>query len=241
MPVDRYFSPQDFIPGQQLSLEDQEFHHLAHVARVQPGEEVTLVNGRGMLAKATVQALKKKLALLAVEAVEHEPPAEEEVVLAQAIPRMHRLDFILEKGTELGMTQFWLFPGAESERKSVTEHQLERMRTITIAAMKQCGRLYLPNITVMPRLAQWEMPPWPAYFGDVASTAPAFLEVWKGEPEQGIIFYIGPESGFTSEEELMLERLKAKGVKLHPNILRTDTAALTALSLIAQGQMIKTC
>jgi 16S rRNA (uracil1498-N3)-methyltransferase len=238
MPIDRYYSPLDLIAGAQLSLQDQEFHHLVHVTRNQCGDNIELVNGRGALANATIHAIKKKEAILTINDVVTKPPPQVEVVLAQAIPRMNRLDFILEKGTELGMTQLWLFPAKESERGSFTEHQLARMQTVTVAAMKQCGRFYLPSIQVMPPLAQWKAPEWPSYFGDVSSAAPAFSESFESmRAQKGVVFYIGPESGFTSDEEKILKRLNAQGVKLHPNILRTDTAALAALSLMSHCLM----
>ena len=239
MPIDRYYAPVDLAVGQQLSIQDQEFHHLVHVTRNQCGDTIEIVNGRGALANATIQTIKKKEAILTIDSVIVKPAPQVEIVLAQAIPRMNRLDFILEKGTELGMTQLWLFPAKESERVNFTEHQLARMQTVTIAAMKQCGRFYLPEIKMMPSLAQWKIPEWPSYFGDVSSDAPAFLSVFEGKCTQnGVIFYIGPESGFTSEEVLMFKKLKAQGVKLHSNILRTDTAALTALSLVSHGLLL---
>lgn len=238
MPIDRYYSPLDLVAGTQLSLQDQEFHHLVHVTRNQCGDSIELVNGRGVLAHATIQAIKKKEAILTIDDVELKPPPQIEIVLAQAIPRMNRLDFILEKGTELGMTQLWLFPAKESERGAFTEHQLARMQTVTVSAMKQCGRFYLPSIQMMPPLAQWKALEWPAYFGDVNSAAPPFSEFFEGmHTQKGVVFFIGPESGFTSDEEKILKGLKTQGVKLHPNILRTDTAALIALSLMSHCLM----
>lgn len=233
MPNDRFFVDSDLKPGQLVDLEGQELHHLVHVMRAEVGDTIELVNGRGGLADARLERLEKRRVVLHIETGETFPKQSVEIILAQAMPRINRLDFILEKGTELGMTQLWLFPAKLSERQELTPHQLERMRAITIAAMKQCGSLYLPQIIVKPALSQWQPPSYTSFFGDVNPAAPQFATMWK-TPDRGVLFYIGPEGGFTAEEEGYLRQLNASGVHLHPNILRTDTASLVALSLISQ-------
>jgi 16S rRNA (uracil1498-N3)-methyltransferase len=235
MPVERFYADHPLTTSSSVPLEGPELHHLRHVLRIQCGETVELVNGKGGLATATVEAIHKQQAFLKVQQHTQEPPAPLQILIAQAIPRLNRLDCVLEKGTELGMTQLWLFPGQRSERKTLTSHQLTRLRLLTVAAMKQCGRLYLPKIVVTPPLDQWKSPPeYRAFFGDLNPNAPPFVTACHLKPsDQGILFYVGPEGGFTPQEIEKLQMLKATGVKLHQNILRTDTAPLVALSLIA--------
>ena len=239
MPADRFFTPNLFAMDQLASLDGKEFHHLKNVTRTKPGEQVEVVNGLGELAVAVVEEVERHHATLRILKLDKSPPPRYTIILAQAIPRIQRLDFILEKGTELGLTEFRLFPGDRSERKSLTEHQLERLRALTVAAMKQCGRLYLPTLSVAPPLAKWKPLTGSPFFGDLAPEAPTFFSEWQQHPpREEIVFFIGPESGFSGEEELLLHQLGAKGVKLHHNILRTDTAALTSLSLISQMMML---
>lgn len=235
MPAERYFIPSKLAVNQEICLEGQELHHFVNVMRTTVGEKVELVNGMGMLAVAVVDRIEKKRACLIIEEVHFEQRPTFEVILAQATPRMNRLDFILEKGTELGMTQLWLFRAQHSERKEITEQQLERMRAVTISAMKQCGRLYLPEIVIKPILSKWQALEYPAFFGDVDPSALVLDKAWdaKKDKDRGVIFFVGPESGFTTEEDAKLRQLNAQGVKLHGNILRTETAALAALSIIA--------
>jgi 16S rRNA (uracil1498-N3)-methyltransferase len=232
MPVERFFVDSPLKKGNNLALEGTELHHLAHVMRLKAGDSVELVNGCGELAEAQLVSLNKRQAQLTVLAVKKVPPAVPEIILAQAIPRINRLDFIIEKGTELGMTQIWLFPGRLSERKELTAHQMERLRAVAIAAMKQCGRLYLPEIVLKPPLQQWKELSQRVFFGDVDPAAQLF-KLGRDEVTQGVLFFVGPESGFTEEEIGQLKKLHAQGVSLHPHILRTDTAALCALSLIS--------
>lgn len=234
MPTERYYHREEFLEGNQIFLKDLEFHHLAHVMRNRPGEEIELVNGDGQLAKARINAIEKKQAIVDVLEVFQSPTLDKPLILAQAIPRLHNLELILEKGTELGMSELWLFPTSHSYKKHFTPNQLERFHTILISSMKQCGRLFLPEIVMMPPLNEWQNFCLPAFFGDTNPKAPSFMSVWNNlNPKEGAIFCIGPESGFTPEETSALQNLGARGVKLNNNILRTETAAIAALSIIS--------
>lgn len=240
MPLERYFIDADLKDGETVLLQNQEFHHFLHVMRTQLDEEVEIINGQGLLATAHVSKIGKKSAELKIRSLVEEKCLPYKVILAQAIPRIHRLDFIVEKGTELGMTDLWLFPGALSERKNLSDHQLERLRHLSIAAAKQCGRLWLPTIQVLPPLAAWETILCNAYFGDLSEAAPPFATLLKKEStEKNVLFVTGPESGFDPKEEEFLKMLGAQGVKLHPHILRTDTASLVALTLISISSLTK--
>ena len=232
MPAERYFVDVPFAEGEEVALAGDGCHHLCVVMRTQVGEEVELVNGRNQLAVASLAEKAKKSAQLRIEKVLIGKPSRP-VILAQAIPRFHRLETILEKGTELGATGFWLFPAMLSEKKEFSANQQERMRLIAISAMKQCGRLDLPAIDILPPLANWPVPAGTFFYGDTRLEAPRFDPTQATEP---IVFFVGPEKGFHEQEVLLLEKkFQAMGVKLHDNILRTDTASLVALSLIDRG------
>lgn len=236
MPAERYFLDLSFKLHDQQELKGPEFHHLAHVMRTRKGEIVELVNGRGALARAVVQEISKDKARLKIEEVEQEKEHPCRLILAQALPKSNRLDFILEKGTELGVDAFWLFPGHLSSKKDFFPHQIERARLLTIAAMKQCGRLTLPQLILQPELEKWHsFTGMTVFFGDLKPTAPLFETVRErlNSSAYPIVFITGPEAGFSDKEELILRDRGAMGVKLHPNILRTDTASLMALSLIS--------
>lgn len=238
MPAERYFTKEPLKEQGEITLVDQELHHLAHVMRSRVGETVELVNGRGALATAVIESLSKQQARLRISQVHVEPKNPFEVILIQAIPRINRLDFIIEKGTELGMTQLWLLPSFHSERKTFSESQMERFHSLSIAAMKQCGRLYLPEIQITPSLASWQKLPYPLFFGDLDPQAPSFGQAWKSaEIHKGVFFATGPESGFTESELAELRLLGGVGVRLNEYVLRTETASVMALSLIAHFRL----
>lgn len=233
MPAERYYYPQNIENNTEISLEGQEHHHLINVMRTRLGDVVEIVNGLGQLASATVSSLEKKRAVLSIHSVFTSELPKFQIILAQGIPRFTRLELIMEKCTELGMTEIRLFPAARSEKKDISESQLTRLETIAVASMKQCGRLFLPKILVEPPLKKWpKLPLKSCFFGDLRENAPKFDDIFPaGETEA--LFFIGPESGFTDEEVKQLMSLHATGVKLHPNILRTETAAIAALALLS--------
>ncbi|MCH9627082.1 MAG: Ribosomal RNA small subunit methyltransferase E [Chlamydiales bacterium] len=223
MPHNRFYVDTPFALHIEVDMQEEARH--LKVMRLHKGDPIELVNGRNQLAQAVIKSAQTAEIM---ELNEHTPPSP--VILCQAIPRLNRLDTIVEKGTELGMTELWLFPGQRSEKKELTANQYKRVKQITVAAMKQCGRLDLPSIQIKPPLAQWRELNFAAYYGSLAERAPPFLSVLQ--KKEGLHFFVGPEAGFTSEEERILETLGVRGVKLHPWILRTDTAPLAALSQI---------
>lgn len=241
MPHDRFYTSQTFVNDATLTLTDDEAHHLGRVMRIRVGERIELINGSGQLGQALVEQVEKRQVLLHLQEVINTPPPQHQIILAQALPRINRLDTIVEKGTELGITHLWLFPGQRSEKDELSTNQLQRVHALTISALKQCGRLYLPKIELKPPLAKWDFLPCPSFFGDLNEGAPPFLKAWSAAPDKDILFVVGPESGLTPEEIKRLKTLGATGVRLHQNILRTDTAPLVALSLIAHQQLCGLC
>lgn len=226
MPENRYFYNAPLT--ESIKLVDLEHRHLSQVMRKKQGDAVEIVNGRGELGKGTILAVEKRETTIAISDLDKAAPPDREVILAQAIPRMNRLDTIIEKGTELGVTQFWLFPGDRSERKELSANQLERLKNVTIAALKQSGRLWLPEILIKESLKKWnEIDPLLVY-GDPHGEK----SILQAVTNENVVLLIGPESGLSPNEEEWLAKLNGKGVLLHKNILRTDTAAIAGLALL---------
>ena len=217
MPENRYFIDQPLKQGESLQIPKEELKHL-RVMRKQPGDSIELVNGRNQLAQATLTDLETAT-LTAV----HQTAPSREIILALGLLRPKNLDWVIEKGTELGATSFWLFPAQKSEKKGLSENQQSRLRHLTISALKQCGRLDLPSIILKPTLSDWDPLPIPLFYGDLEATTPF-------APKGSVIIAIGPESGFTSHELQTLLSLGGTSIRLSSNTLRAETAAICALS-----------
>jgi 16S rRNA (uracil1498-N3)-methyltransferase len=232
MPAERFFIDTLFTLDTSVLLEDSELHHLT-VMRIRSGDEIELINGKNQFATAQVEKIDKRSAHLQIISLDNVPPKTTKLILAQGIPRFNRLEFILEKGTELGVDEFYLFPAILSEKDDFSTNQMQRMKQLLISAMKQCGRLDLPQIKIMPPLNEWAPFHGELFFGDTYPQAPIFSSVLK--PLKEACIFIGPEKGFHDKEtHFLVDKLKAVGVKLHHNILRTDTAAIAALSIAGQ-------
>jgi 16S rRNA (uracil1498-N3)-methyltransferase len=227
MPHNRFYTPSELLAGAEVVLNDTESDHLVKVVRVRVGEQVELVNGRGVLALA-----RREANALRVESVQHEAPPLERI-LALALTRPALLEWAVEKGCELGATAFWLFPGQLSDKQELSAAQKGRLAHIAIAALKQCGRLYLPPLIDKPALRSWGALAETVLCADPAPHLPYFWELTL-ERQAAWVWCIGPERGFHEEERAHLEQvLKAQSCRLHPHTLRAETAPLVALALSA--------
>ena len=222
MPFDRFYVN---CPLQDdVSIQEEEFHHLIHVMRIEENDTVELVNGQGMIAEAKVISIKKKEAILRIEKSQFFKESAQRLTLAIPILRLAKLEWIVEKCTELGVYKFIFFPADFSEKEELSEHQKKRLEHISISALKQCGRLYLPKMEYLKSLNNLFLVDQPIFFGD-------FVEEKIELPKQDAITFVsGPERGF-SQKELKLLKEKGKAIRLNSNILRAETAPMVACSL----------
>jgi 16S rRNA (uracil1498-N3)-methyltransferase len=221
MPVDRFYF--DGPLTENITLEGPEFQHMK-VLRINVGETMEIVNGRGSIAKAAVTGSEKYAAHLQLSEIRHHPRPALQLTLAVPLLRMSKLELIFEKCTELDADAFYLYAADHSEKPDISENQLERLRAITISALKQCGRLFLPTIEVLP----------------FAHLFQAEATILYGDPDGAplklpppALFLSGPEKGFSDRERTILQQ-KATGIKLNPNVLRAETAPIAATSILMQ-------
>jgi 16S rRNA (uracil1498-N3)-methyltransferase len=229
VPSNRFFSAGPFDVGQEVILQGPEAHHLG-VMRAKPNDAVELINGKGALAVARLLAADRREAHLRIESTTMETRPQERVILAQALPRMNHLEWIIEKGTELGVDAFWLFPGRLSEKDHLTRAQTDRLAHLICAASKQCGRLHFPVLELKPLIKEWATPHIPLLYGTLEPEAPY---LWECAFPLPVSLCIGPEAGFAPDELFCLQHtLKGQGVRLSRQTLRTETAAIVGLSLL---------
>lgn len=221
MPHDRFYL--DAPLEKECYLEGDEFQHLSRVMRKVEGDEVELINGRHQLALAHIERIEKRGAHLTILKCEEKVPLLPPLTLVQAFPKLSNLELILQKGTELGVSTFWIFKSTLSEQKDLSENQLRRLDHIVISAMKQCGRLDRPEL-------KWGFPDpltGHVYIGTLRKEAPHLIEL----AQHPATLIIGPEKGLTEEETQKYEET-AQGVTLSPYTLRAETAAIAGLSIL---------
>lgn len=230
MPIDRFYVEASLQKGQTQIISGSEFDHM-RVMRIEEGDSVELVNGKGLLATAHITQIQKKQALVDIESIETSSQKVPSLILALSHIRLAKLEWVIEKGTELGVDAFWLFPAEGSEKDSFSENQRDRLKFICISALKQSGRLFLPEIKEFLSIKALPNFEGRLFFGDVHTNASSIIEMLPHDED--FLFYIGPEKGFSEKETTyLIQEKKATGVKLSENILRAETAAIAACAII---------
>jgi len=232
---DRFFAATCPESG-PLTLDGSEAHHLMHVLRIAAGEQVEVFDGRGLVVTAEVVAVRKRDAELRVVAARRESPPSREVILATAVPKGDRFDWLIEKGTELGVTR--IVPLVTS-RSSVDPRsgKLDKLRQTVIAACKQCGRNHLLEVSPVTSWLDFvrnELPGRAAFVAHLSSDARPLTEIDSGFGAcSSLLFAVGPEGGFTDEEVSLAVAAGATPIRLSPLVLRIETAALALAALAA--------
>jgi len=154
LPHNRLFHPESFAKERTFQLDIEEAKH-AKVFRLQKEELCELVNGKGEIATVKVLSSKDPFTVEVVEFVsKKEPPS---FTLAMASVKLAKLELIIQKGCELGVSHFQIFDGELSEKKGLSSSQLHRLQAINISALKQSGRLFLPAIS-FPKISLQNFP-----------------------------------------------------------------------------------
>lgn len=228
----------DAIPDHgECRLAPDKAHHLIHVLRLQPGDAVTLFDGRGAEYAATVARMAKAGVVLNVGAcsgVDRESPLA--VLLAQAISSGERMDYTVQKAVELGAAGI---QPLTSERSVVrldsarAGRRVAHWQAVAIAACEQCGRNFVPVVRPVMSLRDWlagfaASPPGVGILLD--PEAPTALRD-IGRPAAATLLS-GPEGGWTPAEQGDARRAGFTPVRLGPRVLRTETAAIAAMAAI---------
>jgi len=236
----RLYIDTPLVQGTDLALPEGAARH-AMVRRVQPGQVLTLFDGRGADWAAEVLAVTRNSVSVHVGApqvVQRE--LQLPVTLALAMPANERMDTLVEKATELGVARIQPLH-AERSVLRLTGDRAERKRVhwqaVAQAACEQCGRAVLPVVEPVRELQVWLAalpaadPTGSRWLLSLASGAqpPAALPT----PTQGLLTLSGPEGGLTPDEEAAARRAGFQPVALGPRVLRADTAPLAVLAWLA--------
>ena len=219
-------------------LGDREAHHLIHVLRAEVGARVELIDGMGRLWSARVGAiLGDRVRLVEVALLAETAAPEVRLTLIQALCKSDRLAWILQKATELEVSEIYLVHARRSVVRISRDRQpakLERWRTILVNAAKQCRRSTIPALH--PPLGCREV------CETVESALKLLLQVspramplkklLQGESWKSVAFAVGPEGGWTAEESQTFLRSGFQPADLGSSTLRTETAATVAAALL---------
>jgi 16S rRNA (uracil1498-N3)-methyltransferase len=250
--MQRYFVPPEQLDGQQVRLTGDDAHHLSKVMRAEPGDEIIVSNGQDREVLARIALVDR--GLVEAEVVQELPMDREagvEVWIAQSLPKGDKLETVIQKCTELGAARFIPFLSERTivqydEKKEVK--RLERWGKIAKEAAEQAHRNRVPSIEspmswkqLMKLVPEADLALLCYELESGLSLRPLLVrhaEAAKDEAVSGssrrlrVLVLVGPEGGFTEREASESVEAGCHSVSLGKRILRTETAAMTALTCI---------
>ena len=230
--------PED-VSGDHLALKGEEYRHLSRVLRKKAGEHVMVTDGKGRMFEAIIRAFTRAHAectILHTFERLNEPKAS--VTLAVSpLKNPGRLDFVIEKGTELGASTFIPLL-CERTIKRFEKHQ--RLQKIAASAVKQCGRCVLPTVfvptrfeTLVTNAANYQLKLVPHERTEQSQFVGSVMQHHRDV--KSVLILVGPEGGFSEEEIRLAGEHGFVSISLGPRRLRSETAALSALSWVVGG------
>jgi len=239
----RFFSSSAKKGDRLLALVGGEAYHASRVLRVQSGDALIVLNGKGDQFDCRVLSSRKSTVELEVVSCESRPPLPWSVTLLQALPKGKLMEDIVQKATELGVSRIVPLLSTRSEVKlspGDKTSKLEKWNNTAQEACKQCGGLWLPKIELPQRVDEWLNKSTPCDLSLVASLEAHgrshryWLNDFKeknGRLPQSIALWIGPEGDFSPEEYELFSRSGVLPVTLGPLVLRCETAAIAAIAV----------
>ncbi len=235
MRISRFYLAQTLSPGATIQLSDESAHYLRTVLRLKKGAELVVFNGDGGEYPASVAEVHKEAVRLALGAFNpHETESPLRISLGLGISRGERMDLAIQKAVELGVSAITPLLAErcvvqldEGARKA---QRLRHWRKIVQSACEQCGRNRVPEVFEPLQLDAWtERQSGLRLFLDPYGT----LSLRELPPPGGPICLLsGPEGGFSGNERKAAITAGFMAIRLGPRVLRTETAALAALTAI---------
>jgi 16S rRNA (uracil1498-N3)-methyltransferase len=235
----RFFISPDQAADETFIVSGEDVRHIGTVLRMQPGDELVLCDGTGTDYRVRITTIGRNEIRTVVLGRERREPSVPRITLGQGLPKSDKMDLIVQKSTELGVSS--IVP-LVTERTIVKvrdeEKRLGRWRRISREAAMQSNRSEIPLITPLRAYEAFvkEMSeasggllllPWEE------GTEPLRQVLRKAPPPEAITVLIGPEGGFSAGEAELAMRHGFHAVSLGRNILRTETAAVAVLAMIA--------
>jgi 16S rRNA (uracil1498-N3)-methyltransferase len=235
MSLHRFYCPDSLLVGASVQLPDSAAAHAARVLRMAEGDQAILFNGDGndyMCRLVSIQKSSVTAEVMSVTPVTNESPLN--IILLQGISSGDRMDYTIQKAVELGVHE--IYPIA-TERSVVkldaarAEKRLEHWRQVVASACEQCGRAFVPKVHAPLSLKAW-LAQYPHSTSCRIQLNPIGAQrlVDIAKPQHAIELLIGAEGGLNATEITSATAHGFQSILLGPRILRTETAALTAIA-----------
>ncbi|MEZ8144406.1 16S rRNA (uracil(1498)-N(3))-methyltransferase [Enterovibrio norvegicus FF-33] len=235
MRIPRIFHPERLPDNGRVSLSEDAANHVGRVLRMQIGQEILLFDGSGAEFPAVIaETSKKSVAVDVVERVERSIESPLDLHLGQVISRGDKMEFTIQKSVELGVN---VITPLISERCGVKlnaerfDKKLQQWQKIAIAACEQSGRNIVPEIRPVMALEEWTTEDFDGLKLNLHPRAKYSINTLP-EPVKRVRLLIGPEGGLSADEIEKTREFGFEETLLGPRVLRTETAALTAITAL---------
>lgn len=232
MKTHRLYTPETLEVGEKIVLQGQAAHYLSRVLRLADNTEVMLFNGDGHDYRCELYGFDRDSVRIRVQQrLSNDSISPLRITLVQAMSRGDRMDYSLQKATELGVAAVQLLVTERVELKLVgarLEKRLAHWRGVIQSACEQCGRATLPELREPVTIAEWLALPDMKLVLDAGGDC----SLSQVEPDGGIDIAVGPEGGFSDEEIELMKRSGVQRVRMGPRILRTETAGPAAIAVV---------
>lgn len=233
MRMPRIYTPQALTAGLSISLEEQASIHLGRVLRMQVGQKVELFNGQSTSYIATIAELAKKQLILTIEnpiaAIKPSPLTTE---IALAVSKGDKMDWIVQKATELGVNRIIPLISTRSDVRLDAKRwqkKLEQWHKIMLSACEQCGRNDLVEIQAVTKIDEYLRSCQAEHKFICHPVKAQNLATFKQVSHASFCF--GSEGGLSDEEIALAESLGFSIISMGPRVLRAETAPLAALAI----------
>ncbi len=234
MRTTRIYLNRPLAPCTTVELDREAAHHLATVLRAREGDTVTLFNGEGGEYQGEIAGIASKRVTVALgdfRPDDRESPLR--TLLGIGLSRGERFEWVLQKATELGVSEIFPLVTARTEvrlRGEREEKKHSRWQQVIVSACEQCGRNRLPVLHPLQTPTEWQGIP-----ADLKLVLHHRSTIGVGELQaqspSTVAMAIGPEGGMSDDEIAQLSRVGFRSLTLGPRVLRTETAPIVALSL----------
>lgn len=218
-----------------ITLSEEEAHHASSVLRLNVGDRVGLLDGKGGSANAVLgEVFKKRVVVQVLDRTQHPHERISKIHLAVApTKQMDRYEWFVEKAVEIGVDRITPLITLRTERSKL---RVDRLQRVALSAMKQSQRTWLPRIDELTKLDALLKEPLPEqrYFGWCEGEHDPLMSSYYLASD--VVLFIGPEGDFSHEEVEQLRKMNAKAVSIGKARLRTETAALAACMWFSLAQ-----
>lgn len=232
MRISRVHLPERLVSGELVELAGESAHYLGRVLRLKPGDAVALFNSEdGEFAAQVVAIGRNRLSLRIQDPLPTPGNPRLAIHLGLGLSRGDRMDYAIQKATELGVGQITPLFTAFSEVRLDGERLENKSRhwtRIAISACEQCGRSQVPVIHEPASLADWLA----SHPGGLLLDPRGSARLGEGPGATPVNLLVGPEGGFSDAELALAQERGFVGLRLGPRILRTETAPVAALAVL---------